>query len=104
MSKKTIGFNIWDDYYDDDSVPKGEIQETYAYVEEEGLTKVQEAAILDLVYKHIQTLDMKGVKVIKHNDIDFKNLTHERREKLVEELSQSGLTYEGVPIDFYSES
>lgn len=107
MTLKNIGWNIWDDYYDDGFVPQGEVQETHGYVEEfDVLSHEDKTAIGDLILRFIQTLDMTGVEVKHggHGDISFKHLTHERREKLVTELEQSGLHYNGIPINFYSES
>jgi len=31
---KSIPVNIWDDYYDDGFIPKGEKQKTYIYIED----------------------------------------------------------------------
>lgn len=102
--KSWIGFNIWDDYYDDGYVPEGEIQETHGYVEGEQLEQ-EKGEIAGLVANYIDDLDMTGVEVhFNGDDIDFKHLSHQRRYKLVEELENSGLEYKGNKINFYSES
>lgn len=104
---KDIGYNIWDDYYDDGFVPQGEVQETHGYVEEfDVLTEKDKSAIGDLIHAFLLTLDLTGVEVTKggNGDIRFKHMTHERREKLVKELKASGLKYNDTPIKFYSES
>lgn len=104
---KDIGYNIWDDYHDDGFVPQGEIQETHGYVEEfDVLTGDDKNAIGDLIHAFLLTLDLTGVEVKNggNGDIAFKHLTHERREKLVDELEKSGLKYNDTPINFYSES
>ena len=106
MNLKQIPYNIWDDYWDDGFAPAGEIQETYAYVEEHNvLTEEQKEAISKFVFDHLQTLDLTGVVVkLRGEDIEFKNLTHVRREKLLAELRAARLVYEGIPFSFYSES
>ena len=40
----------------------------------------------------------------KRWEIQFKHLTHKRREKLVEELNNAKLSSDGIPFDVYSES
>ena len=108
-----IGFNIYDDYYDDGFVPKGEIQETWGRVEgyanQEGLYPVEahsdEEGILHAVFAYLSLLYLPGIKVFVEGDqITFQHLTHARREQLLEWLQRSNLEYNGQKIDFYSES
>ena len=103
--ERSIPFNIWDDYFDDDYVPSGEKQSTYGFIESDEFSEEEEQEIIDLIFEFIQKLDMTGVEVEHDNDrIDFFHLTHVRRELLVKELQESGLSYKGVSVDFYSES
>lgn len=109
MTKKKdyIPFNIWDDYWDDGYVPAGKVQETHGYIEEyDTLTDKQKVPIIKVIYDYIvNNLDMTGVKVeISGIDIHFTNLTHVRREYMMEKLEKCKLKYNGVPIHFYSES
>ncbi len=106
MKTEYIPFNIWDDYHDDGYVPEGDTQKTYGYVEEyDDITEDEKELISEVIYNYIKTLDMTGVVFKKAGeDIDFEHLTHERREKLIKELQSSGLQFNGIPINFYSES
>ena len=107
MKKKTIPFNIWDDYWDDGYVPKGKIQETHGYIEEyDSLTDDDKRPIIKVIYNYIKKeLDMTGVTMtLGDTEIGFKNLTHARREYMMERLKDCGLKYKDTPIDFYSES
>lgn len=101
-----IPFNIWDDFISDGCLGKGEVQETSGYIEEyDVLTQKQKIAICQMVFDFIKTLDMTGVEVtLQGTDVCFKHLTHARLEALVKELQASGLQFEGVLIDFFSES
>ena len=103
MLENEIPFNIWDDYYDDGI---GKLQKTHGYVEEYDVWSDEEKEeIAKVIFEYLQTLDLTGVEVkLAGEDVNFKNLSHERREKLVEELEKSGLKYKEVPIYFYSES
>ena len=97
----SIPFNIWDDYPDDGT---GKSQHTHGYIEEyDELSDEEKEEIAQLVLSYVQTLE--GVTASDGGeDVIFDNLTHKRRERLVEELENSGLKYKGIPIDFYSES
>lgn len=100
--KKRILFNIWDDYYDDGI---GNLQETDGYVVEH-MTDEEKTPIAKMVYDYImENLDMTGVKVeYKGIKIHFKNLTHVRREYMLERLEKCKLIYNGKSIEFISES
>ena len=113
---KSIPVNIWDDYWDDGYAPEGKKQETYAYIEEseEVISEGQQAAIMKEIYDYFVThksyLNLPRELEIKLSGIhiDFINMTHVCREKLVARLKElnngSGLMYYGTPIHFYSES
>ncbi len=101
-----IPFNIWDDFWDDECVPQGEIQETHGYVEEyDVLDDTQKAAVANLIYRRLQVMNLPGVEMsLLDDEITFKHLTHVRLERLIEELNAAELSYEGVSIRVYSES
>lgn len=100
-----IGFNIWDDYYDDGYVPNGEIQRTHGYLEGWKDTKEEKIEVIKFIYNHLMTLSLPGVILdLGEEEIFFKYLTHERRVTLVEELGTSGLKWKDKLITFYSES
>ena len=64
MNTNRIPFNIWDDYYDEDCVPEGEIQETRGYVEEyDKFTDEQKEAATQVIYNYLKTLDLTGVEM-----------------------------------------
>ena len=110
----TIPVNIWDDYCDDGHVPEGEKQETYAYIESSEIPEAEQEKIMKVIYDYLVThrtlLDLPRELEIKLSGIhiDFVNLTHFCRERLVPRLAEldygSGLMYYGTPIHFYSES
>lgn len=107
MNLNKIHFNIWDDYWDDGFVPSGKIQETDGYVEEsdENISEAEQEEVVKLVAEFLKTLDFPGVEISAAGlYLNFRHLSHERRERLVKELENSGLSYNGVPIVFYSES
>ena len=124
MEETTIPINIWDDYPDDGYVPEGRIQETYMYVEEYTLPHDSCKKYLQRVLDYMNgNLQLDGVKVwLKYYDsrtkyptldemyqyerweVRFEHLTHERREKLVEELRVAELSGDGLPFRIYSES
>ncbi len=126
----SIPINIWDDYYEDGYVPKGEIQKTYIYVEDSDLSldfrKECLEFLLDYIDKHIK---LKGVKMwielyesrkkypnlvgnpdaekmfFDRWEIKVENMTHRQREVLVEMLNETvDLTANGIPFNIYSES
>lgn len=94
-----VPVNLWDDYDD-------EADGTHAYVEEyDRLTEAERTEVMAVVYAFLLTLDLEAGTVSQDGDtIDFDPLPHERREELVKEVRDAGLTWRGVPIDFYSES
>lgn len=103
---KRIPVNVWDDFWGDGCIPEGEIQSTHAYIEEyDKITDEQKVPMMRVVYDFIKTLDMPGVEIDDGDgEIYFKHLTHERLDRLMQELEESKLAYNGIPFDFYSES
>lgn len=107
-----IPINIWDDYYDDGYVPKGEKQETYAYVENYELSTDVCKNALERLYNHIIANNLLAdVKVklafnngMKRWEINFTNLTHELREKLVKTFESKNLYSDDKKLRIYSES
>lgn len=129
--KKTdfIPINIWDDYYEDDYVPKDEIQNTYIYVEDKDLSlefkKECLEVILNYIDKHIKLKDVnmwlelfeskkKYPNLVGNPDtekmffdrweIKVENMTHKQREVLVEMLNDAELSLNDIPFNIYSES
>lgn len=125
---KQINVNIWDDYHDDGYVPEGEKQETYAYVECD-LNQNDCEKVLNLIKVEIEQVsqpswnlklsvefydsekvypNLVGTEhafcLYKRWQLEIKNLTHEDREYLVEELGKKKLSYSNIPIVVYSES
>lgn len=125
---KQINVNIWDDYHDDGYVPEGEKQETYAYLECD-LSHKDSKMVLELMKTEIEQLsqpswnlklsvefydsekeypNLVGTEhafcLYKRWQLEIKNLTHEDREYLVEELGKKKLSYSNIPIVVYSES
>lgn len=125
---KTIPINIWDDYWEDDNIPEGEIQETYIYVEDHEMSledrKKYLEFILDYVNKHIK---LPGVKMwlelyesIKKYpqfvgtelecmlfdrwEIKIQHLSHEKRFYLGIALERAKLKCDGMEFRVYSES
>ncbi len=121
---KRIYINIWDDYYDDGYVPKGEIQETYMYVEDFEISHHDEKNYLTKINDYIKNnlkLDDVLIELFFYEsktkypvladeyqfsrwELRFKHLTHERRELLLQELIDANLSYDGIPYYIYSES
>lgn len=125
---KRIPINIWDDYYEDDYIPKDKKQETYIYVEDTDISLEKRKECLMLLYEYMTSkLDLKNIKMnlffydskVKYPkliepeyeylhfqrwEIRLENLTHKRRFKLVDELNNAKLSIDGIPFEIYSES
>ena len=130
---RTINNNIWDDFCEDNNIPAGEIQETYAYVEQSDVDLDEQKYILLAFMKYINhslgflpTMDLKlyDSKKIYTNlpdemhyqrwKIQFEHLTHKmisnlikKHNALVEDEIFTGLiltTGETVNLNIYSES
>lgn len=134
MKKQILLINIWDDYYDDGFIPKGKKQKTYMYVYSDinykGLKLVLDYNCLNFVLDYMNnTLNLKGIKMylffydslkehpslkgteyekysFKRWQINIENLTHKRREKLVNELNKAKikLIFSNISLKFISES
>ena len=125
---KRIPINIWDDYYEDDYIPKDKKQETYIYVEDTDISLEKRKECLMLLYEYMTSkLDLRNIKMnlffcdskVKYPkligpeyeylhfqrwEIRLENLTHKRRFKLVNELNNAKLSIDGIPFEIYSES
>lgn len=102
-----IPINIWDDYWDDGYVPKGEKQETHAYVEDSDFPIEIKCKVMEILEEHILLNFEKQneFNMIRNDEeIYFKNLTHKTRYELVEFLQQSNLNLFGTKFNIYSES
>ena len=120
----SIPINIWDDYYEEGHIPEGEKQETFIYVEDDGISAEIRKEYLEKLLDYIdKNLKLEGVKSWLHFydsktkyptledrynfrrwEIRIENLTHKRREKLLDELKNANLSMNGVPFEIYSES
>lgn len=114
---KRIPINIWDDYYDDGFIPKGEKQETHAYVESNLFSHDLMDDVLHLLMDEIAKIGIPKLKVSREAvrmgpfsistgepRLFITNLTHKDRDELVKKLKKMKLTYEGAKLDIYSES
>jgi hypothetical protein len=125
---KTIDINIWDDYWDDGHVPLGQKQETYIYIEENDISLYYGKSCLEYLLGFINlNVAIPGTKFYiqlfdplekypklagtdnenlfsKRWEIRIENLTHVRREELVEYLQSANLSFKGVPLNIYSSS
>jgi hypothetical protein len=126
--EKSIPINIWDDFWEDGYVPDGEIQETYAYVEDSEIPQEDRKVYLDFLMNHLKTkeflsnVDMQltfyrsreeypslvGTEyesmLFERWEIRFKHLTHKDIHKILEELESQELVLNNHPIRVYSES
>lgn len=122
-----IFVNIWDDYHDDGYIPEGEIQETYAYVECE-LSDEKSKEVLEIIQSAINELyqtppfemelhyydsskkypELVGTPhehfLYKRWQIQFKHMTHQVRENLVDFLQKQKILFNDIPLTIYSES
>lgn len=116
---KKIPINIWDDYYEDGYVPKGEKQETYAYVESNLLGNELIDDVLHFLMDEIEKFAIPKLKLkVSQEPVNlgpfmivdgvprlfFTNITHAQREAMVKTLVKMKLQYEGAKLDIYSES
>jgi hypothetical protein len=124
-----IGVNIWDDFYDVGDAPEGEVQGTYAYIESREISEEDKKNVLELIKKTIE--DNKNPKwsfeffmdyhdstkiypnlvgtehewcLYKRWQLEFRNFSHEVLEEVLEMLQKQNLSYQGTPLDIYSES
>lgn len=111
LGLKRVPINIWDDYYDDNDVPKGEIQETHAYVETEILsTEVKNSALNAFRAAVASRLTNRKVQLSFRERAEgevvlvFRHLTHKDRLALLKRLRKDKPRYEGLLFDVISES
>ena len=83
---KSIPINIWDDFYDDGYVPKGEVLETYCYVEND-LPFVYRQKVLDFFFEELEKIfkdpklvDVKIWKDTFDSKIKYPTMTPEKCE------------------------
>jgi len=124
-----IPVNIWDDYLDQEDGGDGN---TYAYVESSDFSLDEEQKALELLRNHLsnfvdagivlkmhlhdplegQEEEIKKQLIQKHGEtiwkpqwkLLFQGLSHETREKWVEELNNAKLKFNDIPFQIYSES
>ena len=130
MAKQAIlNINFWDDFYDDDHIPEGKIQETHAYVEGGDAPDQTEKEVLEFIMEFIKEhckLDAKTeMELVFHDSklkyphmigtehewclyqrwqINFKHLTHESLFKIMEKFENTVLCFGGYKLNIYSES
>lgn len=126
--EKSIPINIWDDFWEDGYVPDGEIQETYAYVEDSEISQEDRKKYLEFFLNKLKEMvflsnvEMKLTYYRSRDEfpslvgseyesmlferwqINFKNLTHENIHKILEILDSEELFVDNHPIRVYSES
>ena len=130
---KQININIWDDFYDDNkSIYNNEIenniQTTFAYVETSNIPNIENQKILSKLINVIlensllpKDVDMElsfydastkyPILVLENQNflykrwqIEFKNITHEILDKLIEDLKKIDIFFNEVKFNIYSES
>lgn len=123
-----IPINIWDDFYEDDYIPEGEIQETYIYVEDTEISHDARHKILEYFLKYIEIkFDLTGVEfdliyydskliypqfvgtenewmLYERWQINVKHLTHKKLDEIIHGLDKIKLNILDIPIIVYSES
>jgi len=55
---KKVSINFWDDFYEDECIPEGCIQETYAYIEGSNITIDEEQKVLEFLRDQIIENDL----------------------------------------------
>lgn len=123
-----IPINIWDDYWEDGYVPDGEIQETYAYVEDTGIPMDIRKQCIEKLHTYITSnLNTDGVTMwielyesrkkypnligtdaeklfFDRRELRIQNLSHDRRFEWLSKLQDCNLEYDNIPLSIYSES
>lgn len=105
---ESINLNIWDDFYDDDYVPEGKEQKTYAYIEDSDISEDDQEILMDAFHKYLLTNfkeELAGVTIGYGGDrIYFTHLTHNKLDSILKKLDGVELTFGGIPYNIYSES
>lgn len=124
-----INVNIWDDFHDVGYAPDGEIQGTYAYVEDSNMADDDCKSVLELLKQNIESLmkpewnlkleisyydcalkypQLVGTEyefnLYKRWQLEMKNLSYEALYFLVENLKDKKMQYMERAIFVYSES
>ena len=69
---KQISINLWSDYFDDDDVPEGDVQETYMYVEDSDIQIEDAKRYLEYLLDHLNVnVDLGGSTMVLR-DFDTK--------------------------------
>lgn len=103
---KSIGINIWDDFWEDGLTPEGEIQETFLYIEENISEKDKRNIIGNLFTILARFFNNGKIQCIREDDkIYIKHITHRvLEEEILPYLNNLKLTYNKTSLYFYSES
>jgi 8-oxo-dGTP diphosphatase len=97
-----LHFNIWDDYNDEED------PSTHGYFEDQPIGNYSKQFFSDGIkklFECIKLVELIGVTLSHDNEcVCFSNLSHQKRELLVEKLQEMNLEFRGIPIKVYSES
>ena len=109
---KTIPINIWDDYEDG--------KDTYAYIEDDTPEEICEYILKYIAWNvkeklgienKVEYYDSKALYPDANHDSHFTryqitlyNLSHEKLQWLVIQLNLESITFDNIPLQFYSES
>lgn len=123
-----ININIWDDFYDDNFVPAGKIQDTFIYVDELDMSETDKTEYLEFLFNYIKyNMNTDGIKiwmgyydskilypninVVEHPNFHFtrpeirlENLTHKRLDEWIQHFNDKNVLYKGNKLHVYSES
>lgn len=126
-----IPINIWDDYYEeneDGTMPEGEKQETYIYVEDSDIShEIRKECLEKLLNGMQEKIKLDGVNMwmfyydsklkypqlvgtenewclFERWEIRVEGLTHKRKDELIDELNNLNLSINNIPFEIYSES
>lgn len=123
-----IPINIWDDFYGDGNVPKGEKLETYIYVTDNDIPQEKEKECLEILLDYInKNLNTNGIKLwmelygsrkrypsligteyermfFDRWEIRLEGLTHKRLDEWMKVLKTVDIKVDGIPFHIYSES
>lgn len=121
-----ISINIWDDYYEDEYVPAGEVQKTYIHVEDNNISldKTREylEKVLDYVYSDVNLENTEFILryfdardkfphligteyehlLFRRWEIKVVNLSHEQKDILVDMLNDAKIMVDDKLISVYS--
>lgn len=125
---KNISINIWDDYTDDGYLSPGESQNTYAYIEsdlddsssKELLEQFKNLLITLKSFDPSITLDLNfydsskvypsligtehEIFLFKKWQLEIFNISHSKREAIIQELMTINFIFNDMKVIIYSES